>query len=88
MRMAFEMKTFCVRNGVISKSHGSQVVPKCEFLKWGYHYSSQHPACTVEHFVNIFTAKGIWHVCQFRDAKRVVISFNVSKKINKMEVAD
>ena len=44
-------------------------------------------ACTVEHFVNIFTAKGTWHVCQIRDAKKVVMSFYILKKINKMQVA-
>ena len=32
-----------------------------------------HDYCTVEHFVNIFTTKGTGHVCQFRDAKRVVM---------------
>ena len=38
-------------------------------------------------FVDIFTAKGTRHVCQFQDAKRVVMSFYVLKKIIKMKVA-
>ena len=38
-------------------------------------------------FVNIFTVKGTCYVWLFRDAKRVVISFYVLKKINKMLVA-
>ena len=42
---------------------------------------------SVLHVLNIFTAKGTWHVCQFRDAKRVVMSFYVLRKNNKMQVA-
>ena len=42
--------------------------------------------CTVEHFVNIFTAKDTGHVRLFRDAKGVVVSFYHVKKINKMQV--
>ena len=35
MCLAFEMKTICVYNGVISKSQDSQIVPKCEFENGG-----------------------------------------------------
>ena len=31
MSLAFEMKTFCMCKVIISKSHNSQIVPKCEF---------------------------------------------------------
>ena len=41
--------------------------------------------CTVELFVNIYTAKGTGHVWLFRDAKRVVVSLYLVKKINKMQ---
>ena len=34
MSLSFEMKTFCMWKGVISKSRDSQIVPKCEFWKW------------------------------------------------------
>ena len=55
MSLAFEMKFFASENEIILKRHDLQVVPKCKFLKWGYHFSNGHPACTVEHFANIFT---------------------------------
>ena len=38
-------------------------------------------------FFNVFTVEGTGHVQLFRDAKRVVISFYVVKKINEMQVA-
>ena len=42
---------------------------------------------TVEHYVNISTVLGIWHVLLFRDAKKAVVSFYLNmKKINKMQV--
>ena len=52
MNFAFEMKV-----GYLKKNHDLQIVPKCNLLKMGvaYHYSNGHPACTVEHFANIFT---------------------------------
>ena len=39
--------------GAISKSRNSPIVPKCEFLKWWYHYSSWKCAeYTYPHFQN------------------------------------
>ena len=35
MSLAFEKKTFCVWKGDISKSHDSQIVPKCDFENGG-----------------------------------------------------
>ena len=53
MSLAFEMKTFSVLKGVILKSHKLCQIVNFENLE--YNYSNWHPACTVEHFVNIFT---------------------------------
>ena len=80
------MKTFCVWLGVISKSHDSQIVRKCEFWKWGTTFQIGILHVLLNTF-NIATAKGTWHVWLFRDAKGLVKAFHVLKKINKMQVA-
>ena len=41
----------------------------------------------LEHFFNIFTVKVTRHPGYFEMQKRVVVSFYVVKKINKMQVA-
>ena len=56
-------------------------------LKMGVPLFKLGPACTVKHFFNIFTVYGTGHVWLFHDAKRVVVSFFLVKKINKMQVA-
>ena len=81
------MQTFCAWKWVISKSHDLQIVQKCEFWKWGHHYSNGHPARTVEHYANIFTVEGTWNAWLFQDAKSVAMSFYILKKINEMQMA-
>ena len=77
---------FACEMGLFQKVMTHKLCQNANFWKRGYHFSSKHPACTAEHFVNIFTAKGTWHVFHFLDAKRVVMSFYVLKKMIKMQM--
>ena len=54
LSLAFEMKTFCLWKGVISKSHDTQIMQKVIFENCDTIFSNGNPACIVEHFVNIY----------------------------------
>ena len=55
MSLAFEMKRFARESGLFKKSWLTNCTKMRILKKKGYHYSNEHPACTVEHFANIFT---------------------------------